>query len=125
MTSIKPFLSVNNCVEAIDFYTAAFAATEQNRWQIADGKFSSVLQIEGAEFYVADEEPQYGNFAPTASSNISVRIILNTKNADHFFEKAIQCGAMAICPMTTEDSWRIGKLKDPFGHVWEIGYELE
>lgn len=124
MTTVKPFLIVNNGKKAVEFYQAAFDAIETQRWEIADDKISSVLEIEKAEFYVADEEPENGNFSPNASSNSSIRIILNTKNADSFFEKAVNLGAIEICPMTTEDSWRIGKLKDPFGHIWEIGFEL-
>ncbi|RYG27964.1 MAG: VOC family protein, partial [Chitinophagaceae bacterium] len=45
-------------------------------------------------------------------------------NADVYYEQAIEGGAEAICPMTTEEDWRIGILKDPFGHTWEIGYPL-
>lgn len=124
MTTIKPFLTVNNGKKAVEFYQAAFAAIETKRWELTDGKISSVLEIEKAEFYVADEEPENGNFSSNSQANSSIRIILNTKNADSFFEKAINLGATEICPMTTEDSWRIGKLKDPFGHIWEIGFEL-
>lgn len=91
---------------------------------MADGKISSVLAIENAEFYVADEEPENGNFAPSPSANSLVRLILETKNADSFFENALKLGAIEICPMTTEDDWRIGKLKDHFGYIWEIGYVL-
>jgi PhnB protein len=87
-----------------------------------DQKISSVIEIEKAEFYVGDEEPHYGNLSPNIKSNSSIRIILQTKNADKLFEKAIKLGATEICPMTTEEDWRIGKLKDPFGHIWEIGY---
>lgn len=124
MTNIKPFLTVNNGKKAVEFYQAAFAAVEIKRWEMADGKISSVLEIEKAEFYVADEEPENGNFSPEPSSNSSIRMVLNTKNADIFFIKAINLGATEICPMTTEDSWRIGKLKDPFSHIWEIGHQL-
>lgn len=124
MTTIKPFLTVNNGKKAVEFYQAAFAAIETKRWELTDGKISSVLEIEKAEFYVADEEPENGNFAPSPSANSLVRLILETKNADSFFENAVNLGAIEICPMTTEDDWRIGKLKDPFGHIWEIGYVL-
>lgn len=124
MATIKPFLTVNNGKKAVEFYRAAFAAIEIKRWEMLDGKISSVLEIEKAEFYVADEEPENGNFGPDSQSNPSIRIILNTKKADTYFEIATKLGATEICPMTTEDSWRIGKLKDPFGHIWEIGYEL-
>lgn len=88
-------------------------------------KISSVLEIEKAQFYLSDEEPQNGNISPDLQSkSSSIRIILETKKADELFEKALKYGAVAICPMTTEEDWRIGKLKDPFGHVWELGYIL-
>lgn len=124
MTTVKPFLTVNNGKKAVDFYISAFGAIEKKRFEMPDEKLSSVIEIENAEFYVGDEEPHNGNFSPAPSSNSAVRIILQTKNADKLFERALKLGATQICPMTTEDDWRIGKLKDPFGHIWEIGYTL-
>jgi PhnB protein len=123
-TAIRPFLTVNNGKKAVEFYIAAFGAIEIKRYVIEDEKLSSVISIEGAEFYVADEEPLNANFSPDLKANSPVRIILESKNADVLFEKALKFGATEICPMTTEDDWRIGKLKDPFGHIWEIGYTL-
>ena len=124
ITTVKPFLTVNNGRKAVEFYMAAFGAIETKRFQMPDQKISSVVEIEKSEFYVGDEEPHNGNLSPDLNSNSSVRIILQTKNADLLFEKALKLGATEICPMTTEDDWRIGKLKDPFGHIWEIGYRL-
>ena len=124
ITTIKPFLTVKNGQKAVAFYVSAFGAVETKRFEMPEQKISSVIQIEKAEFYVADEEPQNGNLSSDLQSSNPVRIILQTKNADKLFEKAISFGATEICPMTTEEDWRIGKLKDPFGHVWEIGYTL-
>lgn len=123
-TTVKPFLTVNNGKKAVDFYVSAFEAIETKRFEMPDNKISSVIEIEKAEFYVGDEEPHNDNFRPAENANNPVRIILNTKNADKLFEQAIRLGATEICPMTTEEDWRIGKLKDPFGHIWEIGYTL-
>jgi PhnB protein len=123
-TTIKPFLTVGDGAKAVAFYISAFGAIEKKRFTMPDNKLSSVLEIENAEFYVGDEEPENGNFSPETTSGSPVRIILNTTNADELFDKAIKLGAIEICPMTTEDDWRIGKLKDPFGHIWEIGYTL-
>lgn len=122
--TIKPFLTVSDGKKAVEFYMAAFGAIETNRFDMPHGKISSVIQIGKAVFYVGDEEPQNGNWSPDILPHNPVRIILNTKNADELFEKALQSGATTICPMTTEDDWRIGKLKDPFGHIWEIGFAL-
>jgi PhnB protein len=123
-TTVKPFLTVNNGKKAVEFYINAFGAIETKRFEMPEEKLSSVIRIEGAEFYVGDEESHNGNISPGSESNNPVRIILQTKKADELFAKAIACGATEICPMTTESEWRIGKLKDPFGHIWEIGYTL-
>ena len=124
LTTVQPFLTVNNGKKAVEFYIHAFGATETKRFEMADQKISSVLKIDNAEFYVGDEEPHNGNVSPDSKSHNGVRVILQTKKADELFDNALKFGATQICPMTTEDDWRIGKLKDPFGHIWEIGYTL-
>lgn len=123
-TTVSPFLTVNNAKAAVDFYRSAFGAIELERYDRPDEKLTSKISIEGAEFFVGDEEPEFGNVSPDFSLTSPVRIILQTENADELFEKAVTFGATEICPMTTETDWRIGKLKDPFGHIWEIGYTL-
>ena len=123
-TSIKPFLSVSDGIKAVEFYVSAFGAIESNRFELENKKISSVLSIENAVFYLSDEEPCKGTFSSDQNNNQPIRIILETKNADEIFEKALKLGASEICPMTTEEDWRIGKLKDPFGHIWEIGYSF-
>lgn len=124
VTTIIPFLTVKDGINAVEFYVSAFGAIETKRFELPDNKISSIIEIEKATFYVGDEEPENGNLSPNSISNTSFRIILQTKNADEIFEKAVKSGATEICPMTTEEDWRIGKLKDPFGHIWEIGYSL-
>ncbi|MNQ63437.1 Glyoxalase-like domain protein [compost metagenome] len=123
-TTLKPFLTVNDGIKAVEFYKSAFGATEVKRFEMRDQKISSVIEIENAEFYLSDEEPENGNLSPDLKSNSAIRIILETKNADEIFQKALGFGATEICPIKTEEDWRIGKLKDPFGHIWEIGYTL-
>src|SRR5690349_3780990 len=114
-TTVKPFLTVHNGRKAVEFYTTAFGAIEVKRFEMPDETISSVIEIENAEFYVGDEEPHNQNLSPDLNSHSPVRIILQTKNADTLYEKAIKAGAREICPMKTEEDWRIGKLKDPFG----------
>lgn len=123
-TTVTPFLTVSNGERAVEFYISAFGAMEKKRFEMPDKKLSSVIEIEQAQFYVGDEEPQNGNYSPSQNSHSPVRIILQTKNADELFANALKFGATEICPMTTEEDWRIGKLTDPFGHIWEIGYKL-
>ena len=123
-TTIKPFLTVSDAVIAVDFYTNAFGAVESKRFSLPDNKISSVITIEDAEFYLSDEEPCDGTASAGQLSNAPIRIILETSNADQLFENALKLGAEEICPLTTEEDWKIGKLKDPFGHIWEIGHPI-
>src|SRR5690349_22263335 len=109
ITTVKPFLTVSNGKNAVNFYISAFGAIEKRRFEMPDEKLSSIIEIEKAEFYVGDEEPHNGNLSPEQNSNSPVRIILQTRNADQLFENALKFGATQICPMTTEDDWRIGK----------------
>ncbi|GAB3274403.1 VOC family protein [Larkinella harenae] len=123
-TTLTPFLTVSDARKAVAFYVSAFDAQEIARYELPDDKISSRIRVDGALFYVADEEPQFGNVSPDATTANAVRIILETEKADDLFARALQQGATEICPMTTEDDWRIGKLQDPFGHTWELGYQL-
>ena len=124
-TMIMPFLTVNDCRKAVAFYVNALGATELKSYPNSANGYMSKMTMNNSEFWVGDEEAENGNFSPVGNSHTSVRIVLRTKDADDIFSKAINLGATEICPMTTEDNWRIGKLRDPFGHIWEIGYILE
>ena len=109
----------------MDFYKAAFGAEVLYKYDMSDGKVTSKIGIEGAELFVGDEEPEFANFSPTTIGGSAVRIILTVDNPDAVFTRAVETGATQICPVRTEESWRIGKLKDPFGHIWEIGRPLD
>ena len=120
-TTILPFLVVQNGIGAVEFYTTGLNAAEVVRYDRPDGKLIARLAIEGAEFWLGDEEPEFGNYSPDTIGGSPVRIILIVSDPDTLFASALKAGATQICPVTTEESWRIGKLKDPFGHIWEIG----
>ena len=122
--NITPFLTVNDGKTALDFYIYAFGATEKTKHALPNGKLNAELVIGNASFFIGDEEPEFGNLSPNKNSNNPVRLILTTREADKLFNQALKFGAISICPMTTENEWRIGKIKDPFGHIWEIGYVL-
>lgn len=74
-TTIAPWLSVRNSARAVDFYKAAFGATEAFRMD-EGGSVVARLSVEGAEFWVGDESPEHSNFSPETLEGSSVRIIL-------------------------------------------------
>lgn len=121
-TSLAPWLSVRDAGKAIDFYKSAFAAAEVYR---LDGEGGSVarLSIDGAEFWVSEESPERHDASPKSLQG-SVRMILTVADPDTVFARVCKAGATAVYPVSEEHGWRIGRLKDPFGHDWEIGREL-
>lgn len=124
-TTITPFLVVTNGARAVEFYITAFGAMELARYEMPGGKLVAKIAIEGAELWLGDEEPEFDNLSPATIGGTAVRIVLTVPDADTVFNRALEAGATQICPVTIEESWKIGKLKDPFGHVWEIGHPLD
>jgi PhnB protein len=123
--SITPFLVVKGGVNAVEFYEKAFGAVALERYDAPGEKLTARMAIEGADFWIGDEEPEFNNLSPTTIGGSAVRMVITTSDVDAMFARALSVGATQICPVTTEPSWKIGKLKDPFGHIWEIGHPLE
>lgn len=120
--SIAPFLSVCHSAKAIDFYKAAFEASEAYRFDDGKGGVVAQLLIGSCDFWVGDESPEHGNFSPETLGGGTVRMILVVDDPHAAYAQAISAGAKEICPVRDEPyGWRIGILADPFGHRWEIG----
>ena len=75
-------LSVRNGALAVEFYKAAFGAIEVFRVEDPGGSVVSRLSIDGAEFWVADESPEHGNFSPESLGGGSIRMILTVPDPD-------------------------------------------
>lgn len=123
-TSIAPMLSVRKGATAVEFYKAAFGATEAFRMDDPSGAVVARLSVEGAEFWVADESPEHKNFSPETLSGSTVRIILVVDDPDAACARALSAGATTVYEVTNEYGWRLGRVMDPYGHHWEIGKPL-
>jgi PhnB protein len=120
-TAIIPTLSVNNGAAAIAFYKNAFEAIELMCITAADGAIVAEMSIDGARFFLADESPERGSFSPEKLAGISMRMGLFVADPDAVAAKAIAAGATEIYPVADQDyGYRLGHIKDPFGHHWEI-----
>lgn len=121
--ALTPMLSVRHGKQAIAFYKAAFHATELYHLESPDGAVVSRLSIVGAEFWLSEESPEHGNFSPETLNGSTTRIILTVPDPDVVVAQAIAAGAQEVFPVADEHGWRLGRVLDPFGHHWEIGYE--
>jgi PhnB protein len=123
-TSIAPMLSVRRGANAIEFYKAAFGASELFRVDSEDGAVVARLAVGGAEVWVADESPENKNFSPESLGGGTVRMVMIVEDPDAAFERAVAAGAIVVWPVGNEYGWRLGRIVDPFGHHWEIGKPL-
>jgi PhnB protein len=123
-TSIAPMLNVRHGAKAIDFYKAAFGATELYRVDAPDGAVVAQLDVQGADFWLADESPEHANFSPETLNGSTTRIILVVDDPDAVFARAIAAGGTVVWPVADQYGWRLGRLADPYGHHWEIGKPL-
>ena len=122
--SIAPMLSIRNGARAVEFYKAAFGATEVFRIESPDGAVVARLSVEGAEFWLSDESPEHGNYSPESLGGGTVRMILTVPDPDATFAKAVAAGAREVVGVKEDYGWRLGRVVDPFGHHWEIGHPL-
>jgi PhnB protein len=119
--SIVPTLSVRNGAAAIEFYKRAFDAIEIMVMADPDGAVVAELSIGGAHFLLADESPEHDNYSPESISGSTVRLGLLVADPDALALQAVQAGATEIYPVADQDyGYRLGRVKDPFGHHWEI-----
>lgn len=122
--SLAPWLSVRGSASAVEFYKAAFAATEVFRLEDPDGGVVARLSIGGGEFWVSDESPEHGNFSPETLAGATARMILTVADPDGVVRQALAAGASEVSPVTEQHGWRVGRVLDPYGHHWEIGRPL-
>ena len=123
---IVPELSVRRGRDAVEFYKAAFGATEVYRVGGTDDNPDVVAQLSvgDASFWVSDESPPHGNFSPESLGGATVRMLLIVEDPDSMVERAIAAGAAEVHAVGEEHGWRLGRISDPFGHDWEIGRPL-
>jgi PhnB protein len=122
--TIAPMLSVRGGARAVEFYKAAFGASEAFRIDAPDGAVVARLAVEGAEFWVADESPEHHNFSPESLGGGTVRMVLTVPDPDAMSARAVAAGAKQVVAMEDNYGWRLGRVVDPFGHHWEIGRPL-
>jgi PhnB protein len=121
-TVVSATLAVRDWARAVDFYKAAFEATELYR---VPGGGVAQLAVAGAEFWVAEESPEHLNFSPESLNGCSVRMLLIVESPAAVCAKAVAAGATQVVPVTDNHCWRLGRIVDPFGHHWEIGRPLD
>ena len=122
-----PYLRVRDANAAIEFYKAAFGATEMFRLQEPGGRIGHAqLKFGSAVVMLSDEYPEYGIQGPQAMDGTGLSVHLHVQDVDAMTEQAKAAGANVI--MEPKDQFygeRAAKLMDPFGHEWYLGSQIE
>jgi PhnB protein len=129
---IQAHLCVKGGSEAIAFYEKAFGATTTFKHMAEDGErvMHANLALFGGEVMLHDEFPEFGGdvLSPLTRGGASMAININLKapsDTDAAIERAVTAGATLVLP-AQDVFWgsRYGKVRDPFGHVWEFNAPL-
>jgi uncharacterized glyoxalase superfamily protein PhnB len=124
---VYAYLRVHDTALAIDFYSRAFAAEELFRLTEPSGRIGHAeIKLGPAVIMLSDEYPEHGICGPRSIGGTTVTIHLHVTNVDQSFAQAIAAGATALRPL--QDQFygeRSGTVRDPFGHEWLLGGQLE
>lgn len=126
--SIVPYLIIDGASKAVEFYKEAFNAEVIGCFEVPDGSkvMHAEIQIGDSRVYLADAFPEWGCQGPQALGGTSVSLHLWTKDVDQAFERAVAAGCEVTMPLA-DQFWgdRMGKLRDPFGHEWNLSMHVE
>lgn len=120
--ALSPHLVCAGAVEAIDFYKAAFGATEMVRFAGKDGRLMhACISINGYSVMLIDEMPEWGALSPKSLNGTPVTMHLIVDDTDAWAERAQRAGATVVMPVD-DMFWgdRYGIVQDPFGHKWAL-----
>lgn len=121
------YLRVADSDRAIRFYAEAFGAVEKFRLTEPSGRIGHAeMQLGPAVLMLSDAYPEYGLNAPSGADDIGCSVHLHVDDADAMAARAVAAGATMQMPPTDQFyGERSCRLRDPFGHTWLIGHEIE
>jgi uncharacterized glyoxalase superfamily protein PhnB len=124
---VYPYLCVRDAAAAIEFYTRVFGAEELLRLTDRSGRVAHAeLKLGPALMMLVDELPEYGIRSPLAFGGTGTTLHLHVDDVDTLTARAREAGATVLRePADQGHGERQSRLRDPFGHEWLLGHELE
>jgi uncharacterized glyoxalase superfamily protein PhnB len=121
------YFRLKDAAKAIEFYQRAFGATEKFRLCEPGGRIGHAeLAFGGATLMLSDEFPEYDIKGPQTLGGTSIAIHLHVTDADEVLRTAVAAGGSLVRPATDQFyGERSGTGRDPFGHEWSVGHEIE
>jgi PhnB protein len=127
--TVTPQLTLDNAVEAIEWYKKALGAQETSRASGPDGKIlHAELRIGDSSVYLNDA--MMGSKGPKALGGSPASFWIYVADCDTLFNRAIAAGgqvAHGAMGQMQDQFWgdRSGSLVDPNGYTWTIATRKE
>jgi uncharacterized glyoxalase superfamily protein PhnB len=124
---VFPYLRVRGADRAIEYYRRVFGAEERFRISEPSGRIGHCELVFGtAVIMLSEEYPELGILGPESVGGSSSSIHLHVDDADEVIRRAVEAGASVLRPATdAPHGERSGAIRDPFGHEWLIGHQIE
>jgi PhnB protein len=123
--TVTPQLTLDDAVQAIEWYKRALGAEEVSRAPGPDGKIlHAELKIGDSRIMLNDAV--MGNKGPKMVGGSPASLWLYVEDCDALFNKAVSAGAQVRMPMG-DQFWgdRCGSVADPHGYMWTIATHKE
>src|SRR5687767_1630686 len=91
--SVTPYIIVDDAAAAIDFYKAAFGATEVLRMRMGDKIGHAEIKIGDSHVMLADEFPERDIRGPKARGGTASSLMIYVDDVDTTFQRALEAGA--------------------------------
>jgi PhnB protein len=124
---LTPLLVVRDAARAIDFYVEALGGREIVRYLREPlGTVSHAdLAIGDLVLSVTEEARAYNSDAPPSLGGSPVVLQLQVEDVESAFDRMRSAGAVVVFPLTEFCGERMGRLRDPFGHLWLLTQRIE
>jgi uncharacterized glyoxalase superfamily protein PhnB len=124
ITSITPRLVVDDAPAALEFYTSALGAVEQERYEL-DGRIAhALILIDGQPVALKDADET--DRSPRSLGGTPVILSIDVPDADAVAGRMVGAGATVIFAVDDHGyGYRDGRVEDPYGHQWLISQKLE
>jgi PhnB protein len=126
---VTPTLVVDGGVEALEFYTALFGATERMRIPGPGGTIAHAeIQVGDSVLMIEDASPALGTKAPPPDGldGSPTSLFIYVEDVDAVIRSAVELGAtLQRAPQDQFYGDRDGHIVDPFGHHWTVATHVE
>lgn len=126
--TITPTLTLDNAVEAIEWYKRGLGAEELGRAVGPDGKIMHA-ELKIGDSRVMLNDAMMGFKGPKAMGGSPASMWIYVENCDALYDRAVKAGGQVLPGMgeMADQFWgdRCGVITDPFGYRWTIATRKE